>query len=211
MKTSLIVLFTFLFFNAQADRYTDGMMKNIEAVYKASTIEQLQTAVNSFERIGAAEKTKWEPYYYASFGYIMIATREQDNVKKDSYLDLAKGALDKALAIKPDESEIFALEGFIHMLRVEIDPAARGQKYSMMAMQSYGKSLGLNAQNPRALSLMAQLQFGTAKFFNQAPTEACETAKKSLEIYQSQTDAITIAPMWGKGMTEGLVKGCGGN
>ncbi len=194
--------------NVYADRYTDLMMKNIEAVYKGKTIEELQTAVNSFERIGGAEKTKWEPYYYASFGYVMITTREQDNQKKDGYLDQAKAALDKALAIKADESELFALEGFIHMLRVAIDPASRGQQYSMMAMQSYGKALGLNSQNPRALGLLAQLQFGTAKFFNQAPTEACETARKSLAIYQAQPEGLTIAPIWGRGMTEELVKGC---
>src|ERR1041385_8432150 len=100
---AIIIMIAFVVF---ADKYTEQMSKNIEAVYKAATIEDIQKAVNAFERIGGAEKSKWEPYYYASFGYIMMAVRETTPEKKDGYLDLAKSALDKASAIKADESEI---------------------------------------------------------------------------------------------------------
>src|ERR1044071_8640831 len=162
MKTVLLIIALFL---TTPDKYTEQMTKNIESVYKAATIEDLQKAVNVFERIGAAEKTKWEPYYYAAFGYVMMTTREQDPAKKDGYLDQAKAALAKATAIKPEDSEIVAMEGFIHMMWVSADPASRGQQGSTMAMQSFGKAVALNPQNPRALALMAQMQFGTAKFF----------------------------------------------
>lgn len=204
MKTVMLAIVLLVF----PDKYTEQMTKNIEAVYKAATIEDLQKSVNVFERIGGAEKAKWEPYYYAAFGYAMMSTREADLTKKDSYLDLAQAALTKASDVKKDESEIVALEGFIHMLRINIDPQARGQKYSMMAMQSYGKATGLNPNNPRALGLMAQLQFGTAKFFQQEPVEACATAKKAVEIFNTTPAGITIAPSWGKGMTEELLKSC---
>ena len=204
MKT-LAILITVLIFN---DKYTEQMTKNIEVVYKSTSVEDLQNAVNVFERIGGAEKTKWEPYYYASFGYIMIAVKQTDGAKKDSYLDLATTSLGKATAIKSDESEIAALEGFIHMLRVSVDPASRGQKYSTMAMQSYGKAISLNPENPRALALMAQLQFGTAQFFKQEPVEACETARKASALFEGKSPDISIAPSWGRGMTEELVKGC---
>jgi hypothetical protein len=137
-----------------------------------------------------------------------MANREKDPSKKDAYLDMAKTALDKATAVKADESEIVALEGFVHMIRVTVDPASRGQQYSMMAMQAYGKALGLNPQNPRALGLMAQMQFGTAQFFKQEPTEACETAKKAVVAFENAKPASAVAPAWGKGMTEELIKGC---
>jgi hypothetical protein len=208
MKTTIILTAVLFVMSAFADKYTDQMSKNIEAVYKAATIEELQNTVNVFERIGGAEKTKWEPFYYAAFGYIMMATRETDAVKKDSYLDLATTAIGKAAAVRSDESEIVALEGFIQMIRVSVDPASRGQKYSTLAGQSYGKALGLNPQNPRALALMAQLQFGTAQFFKQAPTEACETARKAIALFDSSKPESPVAPAWGRGMTEQLVKGC---
>jgi hypothetical protein len=196
------------FTSAFADKYTDQMTKNIDAVYKAATIEDLQKAVNIFERIGGAEKTKWEPYYYAAFGYVMMATREQDASKKDGFLDQAQVVLGKSAAVKSDESEIAALEGFIHMIRVTVDPPSRGQQYSMMAMQAYGKALGMNPGNPRALALMAQMQFGTAQFFKQEPTEACGTARKALAAFDGTKATDALAPAWGREMTEGLIKNC---
>ncbi len=208
MKTIVILLITY-FVATPVDKYTDMMTKNISAVYQASSIPDLQTAVNTFERIGNAEKSKWEPFYYAAFGYTLMATREQDKSKIDGYLDLAKAALDKAAALQPNDSEILAMEGFIHMIRVGVDPASRGQQYSMMAMQAYGKALGINPENPRALALMAQLQFGTAQFFKQAPTEACETARRASKLFEKEAAMPeSLQPRWGKGMNESLAKNC---
>ena len=119
-----------------ADRYTEQMLKNIEQVYKAQSQDELQQAVNELERIAGAEKNKWEPFYYASFGNIMLANQEKDGAKKDSFLDLAMKTLDKAMAINPNESEIVALQGFVHMIRLTVDPAARGQQYGMQSVQS---------------------------------------------------------------------------
>lgn len=193
---------------ANDNKYLESMTKNIEAVYKAQTIEEIQSAVNALDRIAIAEKTKWEPYYYSAFGNVMMANREKDAVKKDGYLDLALASVEKAKAIKEDESEVVAMEGFIHMIRLTVDPATRGQQYSMMSMQAFGKSLGLNPENPRALSLMAQMQLGTAKFFNTPPTEACDTLTKALEKFETYKSENPLAPVWGKGMTEELKKNC---
>src|SRR5690349_14499615 len=93
------------------DKYLETMQKNIETVYTSQSLTDIQNAVNAFERIGDAEKTKWEPFYYASFGYVMMATREKEANAKDSYLDLSLKALEKAKAIQANESEIVALEG----------------------------------------------------------------------------------------------------
>ncbi len=189
-------------------KYFETMTKNINQVYNAQTIEELQQAVNVLDRVGGAEKIKWEPFYYASFGYIMMANREKDIVKKDVYLDQAQVALDKASAIAANESEIVAIQGFIHMIRVTVDPGARGQKYSTLATQFFGKANGLNPENPRALALLAQMQFGTARFFNAANTEACETTSKALEKFATYKSENPLAPVWGKSMTEDLLKQC---
>ncbi len=191
------------------DKYTETMQKNIDGVYQAKTVEELQGYVNTFHRIGEAEKTKWEPFYYEAFGYVMISTREADGSKKDANLDLALKAIEKAKAIQPNESELVAMEGFVHMIRLTVDPATRGQQYSGLAMQTFGKALGMNPNNPRAMSLMAQMQLGTARFFNQLPTEACETARKAATIFESATESEnSLAPRWGKEMNLEVVKSC---
>jgi hypothetical protein len=182
------------------DKYTESMQKNIDSVYNAKSIAGLQRAANAFERIGDAEKTKWEPFYYASFGYVMMATREQDPTTKDSYLDLALKSNEKAKALQPNESEISALEGFIHMIRVTVDPASRGQQYSSLAFQSFGKAVALNPENPRALSLLAHMQYGTAQFFGSSTAEACGTLNKALEKFDTYKPANSLSPQWGRGM-----------
>jgi tetratricopeptide (TPR) repeat protein len=206
--TTIIALSIVLTTFANNEKYVESMKKNIDVVYKATTLDELQAAVNALARIGEAEKTKWEPFYYASFGSIMMATREQDGTKKDAFLDQAKTLLDKAVAIQSNESEISALEGFIYMIRVTVDPPSRGPQYSMLSMQAFGKALAINPNNPRAMALMAQMQFGTAQFFKQEPTEACEANRKALELFNNQKPANPLAPVWGKGMAESLLKSC---
>lgn len=210
MKTKLLTLLIAISSIAKAtdDKFTQVMSKNIELVYKASTAEEYQNAVNAFDRIANAEKTKWEPLYYSAFGNVMMAIREKDGSKKDKFLDLALEAMQKAKAIKPDESELFAMEGFVHMIRVTVDPATRGQQFSSKAFESYNKALALNPGNPRALSLLAQMEFGTSQFFNAPTTDACNTNNKALEKFSTQKSDNPLAPMWGKGMAEELKDRC---
>ncbi len=199
-----IVKFSFAYDN----KYAEVMQKNIQVVYSAQTMEELQAVANTFERIGSAEKTKWEPYYYASFGYVMMANREKDAAKKDAYLDLAVAALNKAKEIAPNESEVIALEGFNYMIRLTVDPSSRGPQYSGLSMASFGKALALNPENPRALTFMAQMQYGTAQFFGSSTDEACATLAKSLENFFTFKSNNPLAPVWGKEMAEGMKKDC---
>lgn len=203
------LLFSFTIF-ANDGKYIEAMSKQIDAVYKAQSPEDLQNAVNAFDRIANAEKTKWEPFYYSAFGNVMLANRQTEATKKDSYLDLALASIEKAKAINSNESEIIAMEGFIHMIRVTVDPASRGQQYSGLAMQTFGKAVTLNPENPRALSLLSQMQLGTARFFGSSTDEACATAKKSVEKFTSFKSENPLAPRWGKSMADAVVKQCEG-
>ncbi len=193
---------------ATDDKYLEQMGKHIQAVYAAQTIEQYQDAVNAFDRIAAAEKNKWEPFYYIAFGSVMMANNEKEATKKDAYLDKALASIESGKAINPNESELVALEGFVHMIRVTVDPASRGQQYSGMAFQTYNKALGMDPENPRTLGFLAQMQMGLAKFMGSPTTEACDTGKKALQKFITYKSENPLAPRWGKGMTEGLLQSC---
>jgi hypothetical protein len=188
-------------------RYEEQMLKTIAAIYQADTVTEFMPAINTFERIAAAEKSKWEPYYYASFGYLMLATREPDGAKKDILLDKADAGLKSASELAPSESEIAALAGFVLMMRVTVDPAARGPQVSGQAFAAFSKAIALNPENPRALALMAQMQLGTAKFFNMPATEACETARKAAGLFDLPV-SNPLAPSWGRPMNEALLAQC---
>jgi tetratricopeptide (TPR) repeat protein len=189
-------------------KFKEAMQKNIASLYAAETISDLQNAANNFNRIAGAEKTKWEPYYYSAFGYILMSTRENDPAKKDAFLDLAKASIDKASELKPDDSEIVALYGFEAMLRITINPQERGQQYSGIAIQYFKKALSLNPENPRAVALDARMQYGMAKFFGSTSPEACEHAKKALELLDKENPSDVLAPRWGKVLASDLLKEC---
>ena len=79
----------------------------------------------------------------------------------------------------------------------------------MLAVQSFSKAIALDPRNPRALALMAQMQFGTAQFFKQEPVEACATAKQALDLFNDATQpADLLAPTWGREMTNSLLASC---
>jgi hypothetical protein len=190
------------------DKYTEAMQKSITEVYQASDITQLQKAVNALERIASAENQKWEPQYYVAFGYLMMATREQDAAKKDTYLDQAMAAIEKAKMLAPKESEIIAAEGFVYMMRVTVDPGSRGADFAPLAMQTFGKARALNPENPRALALAARMQYGSAQFFGSSTAEACGLVEKALEKFETYQSANPLAPVWGKPMAESLRQTC---
>jgi tetratricopeptide (TPR) repeat protein len=193
---------------ANDEKFIEAMQKNIKSVYEAKEITTLLQTVNSFERIAATEKNKWEPFYYIGFGYLMMANIETDGNKKDAYLDKALDAIEKGKVIIPSESELIALEGFAYMLKVTVDPQSRGMVFAPKAVQTYEKALALNPENPRALALLAQMQYGTAQFFGSPPTDACASNAKALEKFQTYKSENPLAPVWGLRMAESLKQGC---
>lgn len=193
---------------ASDGQYIEAMKKNIQLVYEGKSVADLQSAVNGFKRIATVEKTKWEPHYYAAFGYIMIATRDSVAERKDQALDLALESIKNAVAIVPNESEVVALQGFVYMIRISIDPASRGSRFTGLAMQYFQTALRLNGDNPRALALLAHMQFGTANFFGSPTDEACQTNNAALAKFDTFKSENPLAPQWGRGMSEKLKAGC---
>jgi hypothetical protein len=171
-------------------------------------VESYRLAINGFERIAAAEKTKWEPLYYIAFGNIMMANRETDNATKDQFLDRALEVIKQAKAIRENESELIALEGFALMMKVSVDPQSRGMVYAPQAMQAFNTALAHNPENPRAMALLAQMQYGTAQFFNSPVTEACQLNAKAGEKIKTYKSDNLLAPVWGAGMIESLKEKC---
>ena len=190
------------------DKYVQAMQKNITTMYQAGTIQALQEAVNAFERIASVEKDKWEPLYYIAYGNIMMANFEKDPSSKDSYLDKANDAINKAKIISPAECELAALEGFSHMMRLSVDPQSRGMIYAPRATEAYQRALSIDPNNPRALTLLAQMQLGTARFFGSAATEACETNSKALQSFGTYKSDNPLAPVWGLRLAESLKTEC---
>ncbi|MEQ9405739.1 MAG: hypothetical protein RIM99_19265 [Cyclobacteriaceae bacterium] len=188
---------------ANGGQYEKAMAKNIPAMFQAGDAESLLGAINQLNRVGDAEADKWEPYYYAAFGYIRMIAMTESAEEKDKYLDQALEIIKKGETIKPADSELESLRGYVHMMRVTIDPATRGMQYSGLAFNSFNKAIALDANNARAHYLLGRMQFGTAQFMGNGDGGACESFAKAKSLFESGSNTENqFAPSWGLDSTK---------
>lgn len=213
MKTilsSLVLMFAFVW-NATANdpAYESAMKKQLLAMKTIQNPEQSQAVANGFLRIAEVKNTEWLPLYYAAYLQTMAAFRFE--VNKDQYFDQAMELINKADKIAPNNSEITALKGFVIMGKLSVDPMSRGQEMSPLAMQTFGKAIALDKENPRAITLMAQMEQGMAQFFGQGPEKACGLARTGLELFAKEEAKVTenyLLPTWGKREAEQVAGAC---
>ncbi len=184
--------------HAQSEKYIKTMELTIMDLYKAKTAESFDQIINKLTRIGQAEKTQWEPYYYVSLANVFKSFGIQDLQAQDVVLDQAHEALKQAAEISEDNVEIVLFEGFINMIKIGVDPGTRGQTLSPGIMAAFGKAMKMDPNNPRATLFMGQMQIGAAQFFGSGIEVACGLIEKSIELFDSYKPTSSIAPMWGK-------------
>ena len=210
MKTSLITLLILVVSvgYAQNKKYVKTMETTIESLNNAGGLDEFDPIINKFARIGQAEATQWEPFYYAAQGHVFKSFRIDNLAQKDEVLNQALTALSSASELSKNNAEILALEGFINMLKISVDPGTRGQQLSPKIMASYSQALAIEPDNPRANLFMAQMQIGTAMFFGTGTEEPCKMVKKSLELFNAEKSSEPLAPKWGSDMAMQYAKTC---
>lgn len=188
-------------------QFEKAMGKNIPAMFAADNQEKLQEVINQLNRIGDAEGDRWEPYYYAAFGYVRMSGMVETAEEKDKYLDLALETVEKGETIKPNDSELETMRGYINMIKLAVDPASRGMMYSGMVFTSFQKAIKLNPDNPRAHYLMGRMQYGTAQFMGTGTSEACGSLFKAKVLYSKvEQPSNPFAPTWGKESTDESIR-----
>lgn len=213
MKKSLFTLaiaFAFVFTAFAGDpAYESAMKKQLQAMKTIQTQAESQAVTNGFLRIADAKTTEWLPLYYAA--YLQTVAAFRFDVNKDQYFDQAMDLVNKAEKIAPNHSEITALKGFVIMGKLSVDPMSRGQEMSPLAMQTFGKAIALDRENPRATTLMAQMELGMSQFFGTGPDKACGLARVGLELFAKEETKVTedyILPTWGKREAEQVAAAC---
>ena len=190
MKTIQISNFLMLIFSlqiayGQSPGYHSAMQEAIEKVMQGEEEIDFREAANTFDRINQKEPEQWLPLYYGAYANVMLQANLGDNMEKDRLLDLAKEKIDQAQLISQNNSELLAMQGFITMLRIPIDPATRGPQLSGSAMAVMQQAISLNPENPRAHMFLADMKFGMAQFFGNDNSEGCVSLKKALSLYES--------------------------
>lgn len=212
INTIIAILFLSISISFANEEYQAAMLKEIQVMNQAGPASDLQKSANSFARIAQMNPEEWLPHYYAGLALANASFRSQEGAaEKDMILEEAKKHVAKAAAVSSNNSEIVALDGYITMAELAIDPASRGQYLSPLAMQKFGKAVDLNRKNPRAIMMLGQMELGMAEFFGSGPAKECGLITASLELFEKEAESKNpneIFPSWGKEMAEQIKTKC---
>ena len=213
MKAIKYILGAFLIISsihlsAKDSAYEKAMKKGLTLLDSASGEEDLQKTANFFDRIAEKESKEWLPQYYAGLSYVYMSFSDSLSLEeRDIYLAKAKERATKAAEVSENNVEIVVLQGYIDMARLSADPATRGQSLSPVVMQTFGKAIQMDPENPRALVMMARMEYGMAQFFGSGTEKACAMASKSMKYFDGDKED-GIAPKWGKNMASQMIRSC---
>ncbi len=206
---STMVLFIAVIASAQSEKYIAAMKKNLTAIDSSfKNPADLITLSNNFERIGAAEKTQWLPYYYAAFCQVNYGFIIRDKDKIDGFADRAAVLIAKADSLSPNNSEISCIKSMIASCYMMVNPQQRWQEYGPASTSNTEAAMQQDPANPRPFYLKGQGLVYTPEQFG----GGCKTAKPILETamekYSRFKPASDITPNWGKPQVENLLKSC---
>ena len=170
--------------SAQSEKYMAAMKKNMALIDSASTPEMNLQVAQSFKRIAEAEKNQWHPYYYAALTTVISAFTEKDKLKVDGIADMATELIDKAMALSPDNSEIYIIKSMIASARMMVDPQSRWAMYGQESTENLQKAKQLDPANPRALYLEGQAKLYTPESFGGGKQAAKPYFEKAIELYE---------------------------
>ena len=212
MKTVATILMLFLMpvltILAQDGAYQKAMQKALTEMGSAQSPDAMLAAANTFERIGQKATDEYLPSYYAALNLLNYNWTLQDPAQRDEVIERAMEQVKKADAISPNNDEVEVLNGYALMAKMTVDPMNRGQSYSPRIMQSFGKAMAMNPENPRAKIMMAQMELGTAQFMGTEPTKACELARQGAELLEKEKPSDALQPTWGMESAQEILKGC---
>lgn len=212
MKRIFLFLFSITTFtlaaNAQSAQYTEAMEKQVAAIDKNASSEELTQAGNTFERIAEVEKTQWLPYYYAAYCKVMQALSAKGNTI-DALADQAEQHAEKAEALSKNNSEIAVIRSLIATARINVDPMVRGRKYGPISSGFLEAAKKYNADNPRIYMLEGQSLYYTPEQFGGSKVRAKEKFELSLKKFSTFRPESSIAPHWGEEYTKKLLSSIG--
>ena len=191
---------------ADDTKYMEAMKKNFTMMDSMKTVDDMVDVANSFLRIANAEKTKWLPFYYASYLNVLSCMTDPDASKKDVYLDEAEKTLAIADSLQPNESEIYVLKGFLFAGRLQIDPMNRYMKYLQPMNEAYEKAKILNPQNPRPEYLVGMTTYYTPEQFGGGAKAAKPILESAMKKFNEFVPKDELMPNWGKAQLETFMK-----
>ena len=196
---------------SQSDKYIQAMQSRLKSMDELKDPAELKDLSAAFERIGDAEKNKWQPYYYAALsmaigGYnLSNVTTDNKAAAIDPFADKAEMLLNKAMTLSPDNSELYVLKKMINTLKMTADPMNRYMQLMGPSAEALATAKKLNPDNPRIYLLEGQDKFFTPEQFGGSKAEAKKLFELALQKYEAFKPENELSPKWGKELAESLL------
>ena len=175
-----------------------AMGKTLSKYGQCQTVSDWSALSANFDRIAKRDSSEWLPKYYAVHTLVIASFTATDPIQKDDLLDQADASLDALLETQAKHAEVHVLHAMYYTARLVVDPAGRGQKYSILSGQAVSKAKALDPSNPRVQYMDIANGMGTAQFFGQDVSTFCAAAKQAHDAFDSYPQASRIHPGWGK-------------
>jgi len=204
MKTRLLILIITLFSVCgwgQDERYNTAMKSAIEALDQAAEPAEFLESAGRFERIANAEKSRWLPYYWASYSLVVMSYDEKDGGQRDLVLDRAQELLDRSMELQPDESELHVLQAFLYPSRIIVDPMGRGMTYIEKMFASLETAKKLNPENPRIYFLEGVNKLNLPPSMGGGAEVARPILEEALNKFEAFSSDDPLWPGWGEDAT----------
>lgn len=209
MKNLMIILLMCLSLTSFAqDRYETAMLAALKVADTVNSPSGLLAIGNRFERIAAAEKDKWLPYYYSSMMHVRQIFMMQDKSQADPLIDKAEALALMADSLSPLNSEVSCLKSMIASCRLTVDPMSRYMTYGTISSREIDNGISQDPSNPRPHLLRGQGLKYTPEQFGGGCTNALPHLEEAIRKFDSFKPGSDLHPSWGKNLAENLIKEC---
>lgn len=191
-----------------ASDYEKGMQKGLEMLSNAKTVEATIDVTNYFERIAEANKSEWLPLYYAAYASLNVGFQQEKTKMKDEWYQKGIAFIQRARAIKKDESELLAMEAYLNLMYISNSPMLRAPTQTNDAIGLVEQAKALNPSNPRPWLIHGQNTLYTPEFFGGGVRNAKPLLEKANDLYKTFKTADALMPAWGKERCEKLLEKC---
>jgi hypothetical protein len=186
----------------------DGALsKGLEMINASKSSEDLLKSANYFERIAQVETKAWLPQYYAAYANLLAGIETADKDIKDQLFDKGLQEVDQANGLSQENSEIYALKGYVEYMKLSIDPQSR-LKYMAASATSLEHAKKINPENPRVYLISGQNKFYTPEAFGGGKMTAkpiLDTAAAKFVIFKATSP---LMPNWGLERVKVLLSQC---
>lgn len=190
------------------NNYYTNMNSCIISLDTASSSKSFLYASEQFAVLADAEKTKWIPYYHASYAYIMSVLLSPKEKNIAELIAKAQDMLNAAKKLRPNNEEITALQGFIYQAQMINKEGKEIHTWAQKAITEYDHARFMNPENPRPYFLIGQMLYTLPPGFGGNKESACQHFIQAQEKFDSFLPKSSFSPNWGKGGNSRMLKKC---